>query len=74
MQAAPEPKSALGRHRLLSPSAGVMVSPLTLGTMNFGDAWYHSLVPSLHRPFPSALSLTPLQGKLHGRHDEERSL
>ncbi|KAL8947849.1 MAG: hypothetical protein Q9222_005920 [Ikaeria aurantiellina] len=39
MQAAPEPKSALGRYRLLSPSAAIKVSPLALGTMNFGDAW-----------------------------------
>ncbi|KIW18090.1 hypothetical protein PV08_02377 [Exophiala spinifera] len=33
------PKSPLGRHRLLSPSAGVHVSPLCLGGMNFGTAW-----------------------------------
>lgn len=39
MQAPPEPKSALGRYRLLSPSAAIKVSPLALGTMNFGDAW-----------------------------------
>jgi hypothetical protein len=36
---APIPKSLLGRHRLLSPTAGVLVSPLCLGAMNFGDAW-----------------------------------
>ncbi|CAK7200259.1 hypothetical protein SEUCBS139899_002950 [Sporothrix eucalyptigena] len=36
---APAPKSALGRYRLLSPLAGVRVSPLCLGAMNFGDAW-----------------------------------
>ncbi|OAA61863.1 norsolorinic acid reductase [Niveomyces insectorum RCEF 264] len=35
----PAPKSALGRYRLLSPSASVRVSPLCLGGMNFGDAW-----------------------------------
>ncbi|GME39749.1 Norsolorinic acid reductase [Neofusicoccum parvum] len=35
----PEPKSALGWHRLLSPTAGVRVSPLCLGAMNFGNAW-----------------------------------
>lgn len=39
MNAAPEPKSPLGRHRLLSPSAAVKVSPLALGAMNFGEAW-----------------------------------
>ncbi|KAK5328659.1 hypothetical protein LTR93_002444 [Exophiala xenobiotica] len=36
---APLPKSLLGRHRLLSPTAGVHVSPLCLGAMNFGTAW-----------------------------------
>lgn len=33
------PKSLLGRHRLLSPTAGVHVSPLCLGAMNFGTSW-----------------------------------
>lgn len=36
---APEPKSPLGLYRMLAPSAGVRVSPLCLGAMNFGDAW-----------------------------------
>ncbi|KAL3476595.1 NADP-dependent oxidoreductase domain-containing protein [Aspergillus californicus] len=36
---APQPKSPLGYHRVLSPSAGVKVSPLCLGSMNFGTAW-----------------------------------
>ncbi|KEF51858.1 alcohol dehydrogenase [Exophiala aquamarina CBS 119918] len=36
---APLPKSVLGRHRLLAPTAGVHVSPLCLGGMNFGTAW-----------------------------------
>lgn len=35
-----KPKSALGYHRILAPTAGVRVSPLCLGAMNFGDAWY----------------------------------
>ncbi|KAL1640544.1 hypothetical protein SLS58_006894 [Diplodia intermedia] len=35
----PAPKTALGYHRILSPTAGVRVSPLCLGAMNFGDAW-----------------------------------
>ncbi|KAL9610729.1 MAG: hypothetical protein Q9167_004592 [Letrouitia subvulpina] len=39
MNPTPEPKSALGRYRLLAPSAAIKVSPLALGTMNFGDAW-----------------------------------
>ncbi|PVI00624.1 norsolorinic acid reductase [Periconia macrospinosa] len=37
--APPRPVSVLGRHRILSPTAGVRVSPLCLGAMNFGDAW-----------------------------------
>ncbi|KAJ5092057.1 hypothetical protein NUU61_006927 [Penicillium alfredii] len=39
MQAAPAPKSLLGRYRLLAPTAGIKVSPLCLGTMNFGTGW-----------------------------------
>jgi len=35
----PEPVSALGRYRILSPNAGVRVSPLCLGAMNLGTAW-----------------------------------
>ncbi|KAM0788304.1 putative aryl-alcohol dehydrogenase aad14 [Microbotryomycetes sp. NB124-2] len=35
----PEPKTPLGRYRILSPTAGVRVSPLVLGGMSFGDAW-----------------------------------
>lgn len=33
------PASVLGYHRQLAPNAGVRVSPLCLGAMNFGDAW-----------------------------------
>lgn len=33
------PNNGLGYHRILSPSAGIRVSPLCLGTMNFGEAW-----------------------------------
>lgn len=40
---APTPPSLLGYHRPLAPSAAVKVSPLCLGTMNFGSAWYSSL-------------------------------
>ncbi|KAJ5356019.1 hypothetical protein N7517_010628 [Penicillium concentricum] len=40
---APAPKSHLGRYRLLAPTAGVKVSPLCLGTMNFGDGWKQRL-------------------------------
>lgn len=35
----PTPRSLLDFHRILSPTAGVRVSPLCLGAMNFGDAW-----------------------------------
>ena len=38
-QPAPLPKSLLGYHRILAPTAGVRVSPLCLGAMNFGNAW-----------------------------------
>ncbi|CAL5868445.1 uncharacterized protein PFLUO_LOCUS2670 [Penicillium psychrofluorescens] len=37
--AAAPPKSRLGRYRLLAPTAGVKVSPLCLGAMNFGTGW-----------------------------------
>ena len=36
---APKPKTPLGYHRILAPTAGVRVSPLCLGAMNFGEAW-----------------------------------
>jgi aryl-alcohol dehydrogenase-like predicted oxidoreductase len=36
---APAPVSLLGRHRILSPTAGVRVSPLALGGLNFGTTW-----------------------------------
>jgi aryl-alcohol dehydrogenase-like predicted oxidoreductase len=35
----PQAKSLLDFHRVLAPTAGVRVSPLCLGAMNFGDAW-----------------------------------
>ncbi|KAL6412424.1 alcohol dehydrogenase [Ilyonectria robusta] len=41
--AIPPPKSPLGRHRLLAPTAGVFVSPICLGTMNFGGVMNDSL-------------------------------
>ncbi|KAM0548753.1 hypothetical protein ACHAPJ_009749 [Fusarium lateritium] len=40
---APPAPSALGRHRLLAPSAGVFVSPICLGSMNFGDYWKNQM-------------------------------
>ncbi|KAK8194197.1 putative aryl-alcohol dehydrogenase aad14 [Zalaria obscura] len=36
---APEPKTELGRYRVLSSTAGVRVSPLQLGAMSIGEAW-----------------------------------
>ncbi|KIJ31395.1 hypothetical protein M422DRAFT_88178, partial [Sphaerobolus stellatus SS14] len=35
----PSPKTKLGRYRVLSPIAGVRVSPICLGAMNIGDKW-----------------------------------
>jgi len=35
----PEPKTELGRYRVLSSTAGIRVSPLCLGAMSFGTAW-----------------------------------
>ncbi|KAM0788305.1 putative aryl-alcohol dehydrogenase aad14 [Microbotryomycetes sp. NB124-2] len=35
----PEPATPLGRHRILSPTAGIRVSPLQLGAMSIGEAW-----------------------------------
>jgi len=34
-----KPKTALGHYRLLSPNAGVHVSPIILGGMSIGDKW-----------------------------------
>ncbi|POS71310.1 norsolorinic acid reductase [Diaporthe helianthi] len=36
---APPPQGPLERYRLLAPSASLRVSPLCLGSMNFGDSW-----------------------------------
>ncbi|KAJ6444489.1 aryl-alcohol dehydrogenase [Purpureocillium lavendulum] len=36
---APEPKTELGRYRILSSTAGIRVSPLQLGAMSVGNAW-----------------------------------
>jgi len=38
-QPAPEPKTELGRLRILSKHAGIRVSPLALGAMSIGEAW-----------------------------------
>lgn len=35
----PEPPTPLGRYRVLSPLAGIRVSPLQLGAMSIGDKW-----------------------------------
>ncbi|KAL7750172.1 hypothetical protein RI367_004344 [Sorochytrium milnesiophthora] len=39
MQVAPKAKTLLGHYKVLSPNAGVRVSPLCLGGGNFGTAW-----------------------------------
>ncbi|GMF69902.1 unnamed protein product [Aspergillus oryzae] len=36
---APKPKTLLGLHRILSPSAGVKVSPICLGGISIGNEW-----------------------------------
>ncbi|RFN48802.1 alcohol dehydrogenase [Fusarium flagelliforme] len=38
-QTAPEPKSLLGWHRILSPTASVKVSPICLGGISIGNSW-----------------------------------
>jgi aryl-alcohol dehydrogenase-like predicted oxidoreductase len=35
----PEPATKLGRRRLLSPKAGIHVSPIQLGAMSIGEKW-----------------------------------
>lgn len=37
------PKTPLGLYRVLSPKAGIRVSPLCLGAMSLGDAWSNAL-------------------------------
>ena len=39
MNPPPTPPTALGRYRVLSPLAGVRVSPIQLGAMSIGDKW-----------------------------------
>ncbi len=56
---APQPKSLLGRHRLLSPTAGIRVSPLCIGAMNFGEAWYLTPFTPLPLSSPPCQTLTP---------------
>lgn len=36
---AAKPDSELRKYRLLSPTAGVRVSPICLGAMSLGDQW-----------------------------------
>lgn len=45
----PAPKTALGHLRILSPNAGVRVSPLQLGAMSIGAAWNGMLGQSCSR-------------------------
>jgi aryl-alcohol dehydrogenase-like predicted oxidoreductase len=42
-QPPPPPPTKLGRYRILSPNAGVRVSPLQLGAMSVGDKWSGSM-------------------------------
>jgi len=45
----PEPKSILGKPRILSPTAGVKVSGLCLGAMSLGEAW-KEVMGSMSKP------------------------
>lgn len=36
---APKPRTPLGYHRMLSPTAGVKVSPIALGGISIGGSW-----------------------------------
>jgi aryl-alcohol dehydrogenase-like predicted oxidoreductase len=38
-QPPPPPPTKLGHYRILSPLAGIHVSPLQLGAMSIGDKW-----------------------------------
>jgi hypothetical protein len=38
-----KPTTLLARHRLLAPNAGIFVSPICLGTMNFGGVYTSTL-------------------------------
>lgn len=38
-KAPPPPPTPLGRYRVLSPNAGVRVSPIQLGAGSIGDKW-----------------------------------
>jgi len=43
------PKTALGHYRVLSPNAGVHVSPIQLGAMSIGDKWASSGMGSMDK-------------------------
>ncbi|OJZ80605.1 hypothetical protein ASPFODRAFT_147303 [Aspergillus luchuensis CBS 106.47] len=45
---APEPPTELGRYRILSPNAGIRVSPLQLGAMSIGEKW-NSMLGSMDK-------------------------
>jgi aryl-alcohol dehydrogenase-like predicted oxidoreductase len=45
---APEPVTELGRYRILSPTAGIRVSPLQLGALSIGEAW-SSIIGSMDK-------------------------
>jgi aryl-alcohol dehydrogenase-like predicted oxidoreductase len=51
----PPPKTGLGRYRVLSPNAGVRVSPLVLGAMSIGDKWSEFGMGHMDKPASFAL-------------------
>ncbi|KAL0960818.1 hypothetical protein HGRIS_005837 [Hohenbuehelia grisea] len=47
--APPPPPTKLGRYRVLSPHAGIHVSPLQLGAMSIGDKWSEAGMGSMDK-------------------------
>jgi hypothetical protein len=56
------PPSSLGYHRVLGHNASIKVSPICLGTMNFGTAWW---VEHAHRSWTTCWAA--LQGRVDGQ-------
>ena len=67
-QPAPEPPSKLGVYRVLSPRAGVRVSPICLGAMSIGTDQKWTKVDS--HPFDAGISDLYLSDDgIHGQRD-----
>lgn len=46
---APPAPTPLGRYRVLSPLAGIRVSPLQFGAMSIGDRWHEFGMGSMNK-------------------------